>query len=54
MIHDVAEDIYHSMKSQIVELLESLSLNQQTPASVYVVDLIVVMRKSAARLKNYI
>ena len=46
-----AKDIYHSTKSQIVELFESPSLNQQTPASVYVVDLSVVMRTSAARLK---
>ena len=41
-----------SKKTKIVELLESPSLNQQTPASVYVVDLSVVMRTSAARLKG--
>ena len=47
-----AKDIYHCTKSQIVELFESPILNQQTPASVYVVDLSVVMRTRAARLKG--
>ena len=47
-----AKDIYHSTKSQNVEHLEYPSLNQQTPASVYVVDLSVVTRTSPERLKG--